>query len=49
MPTGKNQSNILEKGKYVAPDQIFKAFVGIVNNITMNDNEYLQLIERSKT
>ena len=30
------------------PDQIFEAFVGIANDLTMRDDEYLQLIERSK-
>ena len=44
----KNQFKILEKGKYVTPDQIFEAFVGIDDDLTMNDDVYLQVIERSK-
>ena len=44
----KKQFTILEKGKYVTTDQIFEAFVGIADDLTMNDDEYLQLIERSK-
>ena len=28
------------------PDQIFEAFVRITNDLTMNDEEYLQIIER---
>ena len=46
--TNKRQFKILEKGKYVMPDQIFEAFVRITNDLTMNDNEYLQIIERLK-
>ena len=30
------------------PDKIFEAFVGIANDLKMNDREYLQLNERSK-
>ena len=30
------------------PDQIFEAFVRITDDLTMNDDEYLQLIERLK-
>ena len=30
---------------YVTPDEIFEAFVRIADDLTMNDNEYLQLIE----
>ena len=30
------------------PDQIFEAFVGIGNDLTMNNDKYLQPIERSK-
>ena len=44
----KKQLKILEKGKYVMPDQIFEAFVGIGNDLTMNNDKYLQPIERSK-
>ena len=47
--TNKKQFKILEKGKYVTPDQIFEAFMGIADDLTINDDEYLQLIERSKT
>ena len=46
--TNKRQFKILEKGKYVMPDQIFEAFVRITNDLTMNDDEYLQIIERLK-
>ena len=46
--TNKKLFKILEKGKYVTPDEIFKAFVGIADDLTMNDDAYLQLIERSK-
>ena len=31
---------------YVTPDEIFETFVRIADDLTMNDNEYLQLIER---
>ena len=44
----KKQFKILEKGKYVMPDQIFEAFVRITDDLTMNDDEYLQIIERLK-
>ena len=44
----KKQFKILEKGKYVMPDQIFEAFVRITDDLTMNDDEYLQIIERFK-
>ena len=30
------------------PDQIFEAFVRITDDLTMNDDEYLQIIERLK-
>ena len=30
------------------PDQIFEPFVGIADDLTMSDDEYLQLIDRSK-
>ena len=43
----KKQFKIPEKVVYVKPDEIFKAFVGTADDLTMNDNEYLQLIERS--
>ena len=46
--TNKNQFKILEKDKYVTPDQIFEAFVEIADDLTMHDDEYHQLIERSK-
>ena len=46
--TNKKQFKIQEKDKYVRPDQIFEAFVGIADDLTMNDDEYLQLIESSK-
>ena len=46
--TNKKQFKTLEKRKYVTPDQIFEAFVGTVNDLKKNDDEYLQLIERSK-
>ena len=46
--TNKKHFKILEKGKYVTPDQIFEASVGIINDIAMNDDEYIQLIERSE-
>ena len=46
--TNKKQFSIIEKGKYVMPNQIFEAFVGIADDLTMRDDEYLQLIERSK-
>ena len=42
----KKRFKILEKGKYV--DRIFEAFVGIADDLAMNDDEYLQIIERSK-
>ena len=44
----KKQFTILEKGKYVMADQIFEASVGIGDDLTMNDDEYLQLIEHPK-
>ena len=44
----KKQFKILEKGKYVTPNQIFEGFVGITDGQTMNDDKYLQIIERSK-
>ena len=44
----KKQFKIVEKDVYVTPDEIFEAFVGIADDLTMNDDEYLQLIERSK-
>ena len=44
----KKQFKILEKGKYVIPDQIFEAFARITDDLTMNDDEYLQIIERLK-
>ena len=44
----KKQFKILEKGKYVIPDQIFEAFARITDDLTMNDDEYLQIIERFK-
>ena len=28
------------------PDQIFEVFVRITDDLTMNDDEYLQIIER---
>ena len=45
--TNKKQLKVLRRGKYVTPDQIFEAFVGIPDDLTIND-EYLQLIERLK-
>ena len=30
------------------PDQIFEALVGITDDLTMNDDEYLQIIGRLK-
>ena len=30
------------------PDQIFEAFVGIGNDLTMNNDKYVQLTESSK-
>ena len=44
----KKQFKIVEKDVYVTPDEIFEAFVGIADDLTMNDDEYLQFIERSK-
>ena len=44
----KKEFRILEKGKYVMPDQMAEAFVGIADDLTINDDEYLQLIERLK-
>ena len=44
----KKQFKIVEKNVYVTPDKIFEAFVGIADDLTMNDDEYLQLIERPK-
>lgn len=32
---------------YITPDKIFEAFVGIANDLKMNDHEYLQLTERT--
>ena len=46
--TKKKQFKILEKGKYVTPNQILEAFVEIGDDLTMNDDEYLQLIEHTK-
>ena len=46
--TNKKQFTILEKGKYVMADQIFEASVGIGDDLTMNDDEYLQLVEHPK-
>ena len=46
--TNKKQFKILEKNVYVTPDKVFEAFMGIVDDLTMNDDEYLQLIERPK-
>ena len=47
--TNKKQFKILEKDLYVKPDEIFEAFLGIADDLIMNDDEYLQLIKRSKT
>ena len=44
----EKQFKILEKGKYVTPNQIFESFVGIIDDLTMNDDKYLQITERSK-
>ena len=30
------------------PDEIFEAFLRITDDLTMNDDEYLQIIERLK-
>ena len=30
---------------YVTPDEILEGFLGIANDLTVNDNEYLKLIE----
>ena len=30
------------------PDKMLEAFVGIADDLTMNDDEYIQLIECSK-
>ena len=46
--TNKKQFKILEKDVYVTPDEIFEAFERITDDLTMNDDEYLRLIERSK-
>ena len=39
--TNEKQFKILEKDVYVIPDEIFEAFVGIANDLTMNDDEYM--------
>ena len=44
--TNEKQLKILEKGKYVTLVQI--AFLGIADGWTMNYDEYLHLIERSR-
>ena len=44
----KGQIKNKKKDKYVMPGQIFEAFEGIADDLTMNDDEYLQLIKRSK-
>ena len=36
--TNKKRFKILEKGKYVTPDEIFEAFVGIDDDLTMMMN-----------
>ena len=41
--TNKKQFKILEKDKYVTPDQIFEAFWGISHDLTINDGEKLLL------
>ena len=46
--TNKKQFKIQDKDEYVTPDQIFEVFVGIADGLTMNDDKYLQLNERSK-
>ena len=33
---------------YATPDEISEAIVAIANDLTMTDDEYLQLTERSK-
>ena len=44
----KKQFKVLEKGKYITPNQIFEGFVGITDDLTMNDDKYLQITECSK-
>ena len=47
--TNKKQFKILEKDKYVTPDQIFEAFWGISDDLTINDDEkFLLNVQRCR-
>ena len=42
--TKKKQFKILEKSKYAMLDQIFETFVGITDDLTMNDGDTSKLL-----
>ena len=46
--TNKKQLKNLGKGNYVMSVELFEGFVGSAHDLTMNDNEYFKLTERSK-
>lgn len=44
----KKQFQLINKDDFVAPDEIFEAVVGKADYLTINKDDYIHLVERSK-
>ena len=46
--SNKKQFQMIDRDLFVSPDEVFEAFIGFDDELTMDNNEYLLLIEQSR-
>ena len=44
----KNQFQLITKNVFVTSDEVFEAFFDIADGLTIDNDEYIHLVERSK-
>ena len=46
--SNKKQFQLINRDVFVAPDEVFEAFIGFDDELAMDNNEYLFLIEQCR-
>ena len=46
--SNKKQFQLINRDVFVAPDEVFEAFIGFDDELAMDNNEHLLLIEQSR-
>ena len=46
--SNKKRFQLINRNVFVTPDEVFEAFIGFVDELAIDNNEYLHLMEQSR-